>query len=311
MQEIVIECVPNFSEGSDRNKVLAILDAMRVDGVSLLDWSLDGDHNRSVVTIAGSPLAVVEAAVRAAGRAAELIDLTAQRGVHPRIGATDVIPFVPISGISLAQCAILARQAGLEIWSRFNIPIYFYEAAASRPDRALLEQVRQGQFEGLRELVLRDAARRPDLGGPELHPTAGASAVGARKFLIAYNLYLDRPDVTAARAIAKALRASSGGLDGVKAMGVLVHGRAQVSLNITDFRVTPVGRVFAAVNRMAATHGTKVVDGELIGLLPEDAFERDSEWVRLIGGFKPEEKILERRLKQPLEWPISSQAYKA
>ncbi len=311
MQEVVIECVPNFSEGNDHNKVHAIVDAMRVDGVSLLDWSLDGDHNRSVVTIAGSPLAVVEAAVRAAGRAAELIDLTAQRGVHPRIGATDVIPFVPVSGISLAQCAILARQAGLEIWSRFNIPIYFYEAAASRPDRALLEQVRQGQFEGLRELVLRDAARRPDLGGPELHPTAGASAVGARKFLIAYNLYLDRPDVSAARAIARALRASSGGLDGVKAMGVLVQGRAQVSLNITDFRVTPVGRVFAAVNRLAATHGTKVVDGELIGLLPEDAFERDSEWVRLIREFKPEERILERRLKQPLEWPNSSQAYKA
>ena len=240
MNETLIECVPNFSEGSDRNKVRAIVDAMRVDGVSLLDWSLDSDHNRSVVTIAGPPQAVVEAAVRAAGKAAELIDLTAQRGVHPRIGATDVIPFVPVSGISLAQCAILARQAGLEIWKRHNIPIYFYEAAASRPDRALLEQVRQGQFEGLRELVLRDAARRPDLGGPELHPTAGASAVGARKFLIAYNLYLDRPDVTAARAIAKALRASNGGLMGVKAMGVLVQGRAQISLNITDFRLTPV-----------------------------------------------------------------------
>ncbi len=307
MNETVIECVPNFSEGCDRNKVRAIVDAMRVDGVSLLDWSLDGDHNRSVVTIAGPPAAVVEAAVRAAGRAAALIDLTAQRGVHPRIGATDVIPFVPISGISLPQCAILARQAGLEIWHRHNIPIYFYEAAASRPDRALLEQVRQGQFEGLRELVLRDAARRPDLGGPELHPTAGASAVGARKFLIAYNLYLDRPDVTAARAIAKALRASSGGLDGVKAMGVLVRGRAQVSLNITDFRVTPVGRVFDALNRLAGKHGTKVVDGELIGLLPEDAFERDSEWVRLIKGFNPEERILERRLKQPLEWPGSGQ----
>ncbi len=305
MSESVIECVPNFSEGCDRNKVRAIVDAMRVDGVSLLDWSLDSDHNRSVVTIAGPPAAVVEAAVRAAGRAAALIDLTAQRGVHPRIGATDVIPFVPVSGISLAQCAILARQAGLEIWSRYSIPIYFYEAAASRPDRALLEQVRQGQFEGLRELVLRDAARRPDLGGPELHPTAGASAVGARKFLIAYNLYLDRPDVTAARAIAKALRASSGGLDGVKAMGVLVQGRAQVSLNITDFRVTPVGRVFGALNRLAGKHGTKVVDGELIGLLPEDAFERDSEWVRLIRGFNPEERILERRLKQPLEWPGS------
>jgi glutamate formiminotransferase / 5-formyltetrahydrofolate cyclo-ligase len=303
MSNTVIECVPNFSEGSDRNKVRAIVDAMRVDGVSLLDWSLDGDHNRSVVTIAGPPAAVVEAAVRAAGKAAELIDLTAQRGVHPRIGATDVIPFVPVSGISLAQCAILARQAGLEIWRRHNIPIYFYEAAASRPDRALLEQVRQGQFEGLREQVLRDAARRPDLGGPELHPTAGASAVGARKFLIAYNLFLDRPDVTAARAIAKALRASSGGLEGVKAMGVLVQGRAQISLNITDFRLTPVGRAFAAVNRLAAVHGTKVVDGELIGLLPEEAFERDSEWVRLIHGFKPEERILERRLQQPLDWP--------
>jgi glutamate formiminotransferase len=307
MSETVIECVPNFSEGCDRNKVCAIVDAMRVDGVSLLDWSLDNDHNRSVVTIAGPPAAVVEAAVRAAGRAAALIDLTAQRGVHPRIGAADVIPFVPVSGISLAQCAILARQAGLEIWSRYNIPVYFYEAAASRPDRAMLEQVRQGQFEGLRELVLRDAARRPDLGGPELHPTAGASAVGARKFLIAYNLYLDRPDVTAARAIAKALRASSGGLDGVKAMGVLVQGRAQVSLNITDFRITPVGRVFDALNRLAGKHGTKVVDGELIGLLPEDAFERDSEWVRLIRGFNPEERILERRLKQPLAWPGSGQ----
>jgi len=307
MSETVIECVPNFSEGCDRNKVCAIVDAMRVDGVSLLDWSLDNDHNRSVVTIAGPPAAVVEAAVRAAGRAAALIDLTAQRGVHPRIGAADVIPFVPVSGISLAQCAILARQAGLEIWSRYSIPVYFYEAAASRPDRALLEQVRQGQFEGLRELVLRDAARRPDLGGPELHPTAGASAVGARKFLIAYNLYLDRPDVAAARAIAKALRASSGGLDGVKAMGVLVQGRAQVSLNITDFRITPVGRVFDALNRLAGKHGTKVVDGELIGLLPEDAFERDSEWVRLIRGFNPEERILERRLKQPLAWPGSGQ----
>jgi len=307
MSETVIECVPNFSEGCDRNKVRAIVDAMRVDGVSLLDWSLDNDHNRSVVTIAGPPAAVVEAAVRAAGRAAALIDLTAQRGVHPRIGAADVIPFVPVSGISLAQCAILARQAGFEIWSRYNIPVYFYEAAASRPDRALLEQVRQGQFEGLRELVLRDAARRPDLGGPELHPTAGAIAVGARKFLIAHPLWLDRPDVTAARAIAKALRASSGGLDGVKAMGVLVQGRAQVSLNITDFRITPVGRVFDALNRLAGKHGTKVVDGELIGLLPEEAFERDSEWVRLIRGFNPEERILERRLKQPLAWPGSGQ----
>src|SRR5580692_1390512 len=270
MSETVIECVPNFSEGVDCRKVEAIVNAMQVDGVSLLDWSLDGDHNRSVVTIAGPPQAVVEAAVRAAGRAAELIDLTAQQGVHPRIGATDVIPFVPVCGISLPQCAILARQAGLEIWNRHNIPIYFYEAAASRPDRALLEQVRQGQFEGLRELVLRDAARRPDLGGPELHPTAGASAVGARKFLIAYNLYLNRPDVTGARAIAKALRASNGGLHGGKAMGLLVRGRDQVPVHIAAYRPPAVGQVFDAVRSLAGTHGSKVVDAELIGLLPED-----------------------------------------
>ncbi len=166
MDETVIECVPNFSEGSDRKKVHAIVDAMRVDGVSLLDWSMDSDHNRSVVTIAGPPLAVVEAAVRAAGRAAELIDLTAQRGVHPRIGATDVIPFVPVSGISLAQCAILARQAGLEIWSRYNIPIYFYEAAASRPDRALLEAGAPGTIRGPARAGLARCGAAPRSGRP-------------------------------------------------------------------------------------------------------------------------------------------------
>jgi glutamate formiminotransferase len=303
MREAVIECVPNFSEGNDRGRVLAIVDAMRVEGVSLLDWSMDGDHQRSVVTIAGPPQAVVEATVRAAGKAAELIDLTVQRGVHPRIGATDVIPFVPVSGISLAECAMLARQAGLAVWNRYGIPIYFYEAAASRPDRALLEHVRQGQFEGLRESALRDVTRRPDLGGPELHPTAGAIAVGARQFLIAYNLYLDRPDLAVARAIARAVRASSGGLKGVKAMGVLARGRAQISLNITDFRLTPIGEVFAGISRFAESHAAKVVDAELIGLVPEEAFERDSEWVRLMSEFKPEERILERRLLQPLEWP--------
>ena len=164
---------------------------MSVEGVHLLDWSMDADHNRSVVTIAGAPSAVVEAAVRGAGKAVELIDLTVQQGLHPRIGAADVIPFVPISGIKLDQCALLARQAGLEIWRRFGIPAYFYEAAAARPDRANLEDVRRGQFEGLRDAVRKDASRRPDLGGPELHPTAGACAVGARKFLVAYNIYFD------------------------------------------------------------------------------------------------------------------------
>src|ERR1700691_3423730 len=170
----IVECVPNFSEGRDAACVEAIVGAMRVEGVQLLDWTMDGAHNRSVVTIAGDPAAVVEAAIRGAGKAVELIDLTRQEGVHPRIGAADVIPFVPVKGIKLEQCALLARQAGLEIWRRYGVPVFFYEAAAARPDRANLEDVRRGQFEGLREAVNRDPSRRPDLGGPDLHPTAGA-----------------------------------------------------------------------------------------------------------------------------------------
>jgi glutamate formiminotransferase / 5-formyltetrahydrofolate cyclo-ligase len=240
----VVACVPNFSEGRDSKRVEAIVAAMRMAGVHLLDWSMDADHNRSFVTIAGEPAAVVESAVRGAGKAAELIDLTRQEGVHPRIGAADVIPFVPIAGIKLEQCVLLARQAGLEIWQRFGVPVYFYEAAAARPDRANLEDVRRGQFEGLRDIVRKEAVRRPDLGGPGLHPTAGASAVGARKFLVVYNVYFDTADVAVVRAIAREIRAASGGLKGVKAMGVLAHGRAQLAMNITDFDATPVSQVF-------------------------------------------------------------------
>ena len=176
----IVECVPNFSEGRDLETVLEIVRAMRVDGVHLLDFSMDVDHNRSVVTIAGAPEAVVEAAIRGAGKACELIDLTKQKGEHPRIGAADVIPFVPVTGVSLVQCAMLARQAGMGIWRRFGVPVYFYEAAAARPDRVNLEDIRRGQFEGLMKEALRDTTRRPDVGGPELHPKAGASAVGAR-----------------------------------------------------------------------------------------------------------------------------------
>ena len=299
----IIECVPNFSEGADAEKVREIVRAMRVDGVSLLDWSRDGDHNRSVVTIAGEPESVVEAAVRAAGKAAELIDLRAQKGVHPRIGAADVIPFVPVSGISLAQCALLARQAGLAIWHRFGVPVYFYEGAAARPDRMNLEDVRRGQFEGLSKDVKRDPTRRPDVGGPELHPSAGASALGARKFLIAYNIYLKDNDVALARSIARDIRASSGGLLGVKAMGVLANGRAQVSMNITDFHRTPVARVHAAVVEMAEHHGSGAAEGEIIGLIPEEAYEPNAEWVRQTLDFDPDRKVLERRLKKPLPWP--------
>jgi glutamate formiminotransferase len=276
---------------------------MRIDGVHLLDWSMDTDHNRSVVTIAGEPSAVVESAVRGAGKAAELIDLTRQQGAHPRIGAADVIPFVPISGIKLEQCVLLARQAGLEIWRRFSIPVYFYEAAASRPDRANLEDVRRGQFEELREASQREAARRPDVGGPGLHPTAGACAVGARKFLVAYNIYLDSTDVAVARAIAREVRAASGGLKGVKALGVTAHGRAQLTMNITDFQATPLSEVYKTVSRLAARHKTALVEGEVIGLIPEAACERESEWMRQLIEFDPMAKILENRLASPMAWP--------
>lgn len=305
--EPIVECVPNFSEGTDRGKVEEIVRSMHVDGVHLLDYSLDADHNRSVVTIAGSPQAVVEAAVRAAGKAAELIDLTRQSGVHPRMGAADVIPFVPVSGLSLVQCALLARQAGVAIWRRFGVPVYFYEAAASRPDRIHLEDVRRGQFEGLQRDSPHDTLRQPDIGGPELHATAGASAVGARRFLIAYNIYLaaggSTEAVGLARSIAKEIRASGGGLFGIKAMGVVANGRAQVSMNITDFHKTPMTRLHAAVTEIAARHGVDIAEGEVVGLIPEQAYEPNAVWVRQTPQFDPEEKVLERRLKHPLAWP--------
>jgi glutamate formiminotransferase len=277
---------------------------MREDGVHLLDWSMDADHNRSVVTFAGEPAAVVEAAVRGVGKAIELIDLTCQEGVHPRIGAADVIPFVPVKGIKLDQCVLLARQAGLEIWRRYGVPVFFYEAAAARPDRQNLEDVRRGQFEGLRDAVQKEPSLRPDLGGPGLHPTGGACAVGARKFLVAYNIYFDSADVAIARAIAREIRAASGGLKGVKAMGVLAHGRAQLSMNITDFEATPISQVHRAVVSLATRHKTMVTKGEVIGLIPEAACERESEWMRQLVQFDPETKVLERRLAHPLTWPV-------
>jgi len=299
----IVECVPNFSEGTDARRVKAIVAAMRVEGVHLLDWSMDADHNLSLVTLAGDPAAMVEAAVRGVGKAVELINLTRQQGVHPRIGAADVIPFVPISGIKLEQCALLARQAGQEIWRRFNVPVFFYGAAAARPDRADLEEVRRGQFEGLRDAVAKDSSRRPDIGGPNLHPTAGACAVGARKLLVAYNIYFNSADVAMVRAIAKGIRAASGGLKGVKAMGVLAHGRAQLAMDITDLDVTPLSQVYRAVSALALRLKAAPVEGEVIGLLPETACERDSEWMRQLTGFDAQTKILERRLAAPMAWP--------
>src|SRR5579864_7910870 len=201
----LIECVPNFSEGRDAARVDAIVAAMsKVPGVYVLDREMDADHNRCVVTLAGEPDAVAEAALLGVGKAQELIDLTLHKGAHPRIGATDVVPFIPIDGVSIEDCVALARRVGEEIWNRYRIPVYFYEAAARRPERANLENIRRGQFEGLREEMKRDHNRLPDIGEPKLHPTAGATVVGARKFLIAYNVNLNTSDVGIANKIAKA-----------------------------------------------------------------------------------------------------------
>ena len=294
----LIECVPNFSEGRDLTKVDALVEAMSaVPGVWVIDRTSDADHNRSVITLVGKPEAVAEAAIRAAGKAAELIDLTQHSGVHPRIGATDVIPFIPLEGISMDECVALARHVGQELWKRYRIPVYFYEAAATRPERVNLENIRRGQFEGLREAALRDPDRSPDVGEPRLHPTAGATAVGARKLLIAYNIYLDTNDVSIAKEIARAIRSSSGGLRHVKAIGLEIESRglAQVSVNLTDFGETPLYRVFEMVKREAQHRGCAVVGSEIIGLIPRKAIELWGEYDLQLENFSPA-AILENRI---------------
>ena len=302
MARRLVECVPNFSEGRDTEKVEAIVAAIRsVPQIVLLDRELDADHNRSVLTFAGPPEAVVEAAIRGAGKAIEVIDLNRHSGVHPRIGAADVIPFVPIEGVTLEDCVRLAEHAGNEIWQRFQTPVYFYESAARRPDRVNLENIRRGQFEGLRAEVRTNPERLPDVGGPELHPTAGATVVGARKFLIAYNIVLNTPNVEIAKQIAKAIRFSSGGFRYVKAMGVPLasRGLAQVSMNLTDFEETPVHRVFEAVRTEAERYGVDVVGSEVVGLVPRKALEMAAEFYLRCENFRPE-LIFENRLAESI-----------
>lgn len=264
----VIEAVPNFSEGRDPAVLARIVDAIQAPGVQLLDASRDADHNRSVVTVAGEPAAVLEGLFRAVATAAELIDLFTQRGVHPRLGATDVVPLVPIAGITLEECAALARQLGARIGTELELPVYLYEAAATRPERRNLADVRRGQFEGLvREIGL--PARAPDFGPARVGP-AGAVIVGARGFLVAYNFFLATADVGIAQAIARQVRQSDGGLPGVKAIGLLVSGRAQVSVNLVDYTQTPLHVLSERVAQLARELGTEFVEAELIGLLPQD-----------------------------------------
>src|ERR1700726_1629139 len=291
----LVECVPNFSEGRDKAKVDAIVAAMKMDGVYLLDREMDADHNRCVITLVGEREPLQEAAIRGVGKAAELIDLNVHRGAHARMGAADVVPFVPIEGVSIEDCVAMARQVGAEIWKRYQIPVYLYEAAATAPERQNLENVRRGQFEGIRAEIAPDPARRPDFGDPRLRPTAGARAVGARKFLIAYNVFLSTPDVQIARKVANAIRFSSGGLRFVKGAGFLVRGMAQVSMNLTDFEQTPIHRVFEMVKREAARHGVSPVSSEVVGLIPKKALEQAAEWFLQVENFDSS-LILENRL---------------
>ncbi|HZD32942.1 MAG TPA: glutamate formimidoyltransferase [Candidatus Angelobacter sp.] len=291
----LVECVPNFSEGRDKAKIDAILEAMKMDGVYLLDREMDADHNRCVITLVGEPANVAEAVIRGVGKAAELIDLTQHTGAHPRMGAADVVPFIPIDGVTLEDCVVLARRVGEEIWKRFRVPVYLYEAAAQRPDRQNLENIRRGQFEVLRQEVRTNPDRLPDFGQAALHPTAGAVVVGARKFLVAYNIYLNTPDVEIAKKVAKTVRFSNGGLRYVKGMGVGVRGLAQVSMNLTDTDQTPIARVYEYVKREAARYGVMPLSSEIVGLIPKKTLEDAAEWFLQIENFDSS-LILENRL---------------
>jgi glutamate formiminotransferase / formiminotetrahydrofolate cyclodeaminase len=291
----LVECVPNFSEGRDKAKIDAIVEAMKINGVYLLDREMDADHNRCVITLVGEREAIQEAAIRGVGKAAELIDLTRHQGAHPRMGASDVVPFIPIDDVTIEDCVAMARHVGEQIWKRFQIPVYFYEAAATAPERSNLENIRRGQFEGIRDEIATNPARRPDFGELRVHPTAGATVVGARKFLIAYNVFLNTTDVDIAKKIAKAVRFSNGGMRFVKGAGFLVRGMAQVSMNLTDFEQTPVHRVFELVKREAARYGVMPTSSEIVGLIPKKALEQAAEWFLQVENFDSS-LILENRL---------------
>ena len=296
----IVECVPNFSEGRRPEVIDAIVQAITSTGnIYLLGREMDADHNRAVITIAAAPEAIGEAVIRGVETAIKHIDLTQQRGEHPRIGAADVIPFVPIRGVSLADCVEIAKKTGAEIAQRLRIPVYLYEAAANRPDRTNLENVRRGQFEGLRDEIVTNPDRKPDFGEARIHPTAGATAVGARKPLVAYNINLNTSEVGIAKQIAKRIRFSGGGFRNVKAMGVLLKDRnqAQVSMNLTDFEQTSMEIVFETVRREAERYGVSVGSSEIVGLIPQKALQKTAEFYLRVENFRPE-MILENRLDQ-------------
>ena len=291
----IVECVPNFSEGRREKVIDQIVTAMAgCAGAQVLDVQSDPDHNRSVVTLVGEPKAVVEAAFQGIAEAAKLIDMNHHRGEHPRMGATDVVPFVPIRGLKMEDCVELARQLGKRVGDELGIPVYLYEAAATRPERCNLADVRRGEYEVLKEEIATDRNRAPDFG-PAALGTAGATAIGARPALIAYNVYLNSDDVKPAQAIARAVRHSSGGLRHVKALGLLVEGQAQISMNLTDYLHTPVHRVLEMIRSEAARHGLTVTHSEVVGLLPAEALIDAARFYLQLADLSPSQ-ILENRL---------------
>jgi glutamate formiminotransferase/formiminotetrahydrofolate cyclodeaminase len=293
----LVECVPNFSEARRPEVVEAIQEAITaVPGIQVLDRNSDMDHNRSVITFVGSPKDVEEAAYQAIAKAAELIDLNQHSGEHPRIGAADVVPFVPISGITIEECVEIARRLGSRVGETLQIPVYLYERAATRPERQNLEDIRRGQYEGLKEEIASNPEREPDFGPARLGP-AGATVIGARPFLIAFNVYLTSQDVNIAKKIARTIRHSSGGLRYVKALGLSVEGRAQVSMNLTDFQKTPMAQVVEMIRREAQRYGVAIHHSELVGMIPQAALTEAAVWYMQLDQFEPHQ-ILERRLEE-------------
>lgn len=301
MWEKIVECVPNVSEGKNQETIRAIRSALEgVAEVKVLDVESDPDHNRSVFTFAGTPTGVKEAVLALFREAIPRIDLRTHRGEHPRMGAVDVVPFVPVRGVTMEDCVALSREVGREIWERFRVPVYLYANSATRPEREDLAAIRKGEFEGFFEKI-KDPNWAPDFGEPEVHPTAGVVAVGAREFLIAYNVYLNTNDVRVAKAIAKAIRGSSGGLRYVKALGFEIRerGLVQVSMNLTNYKKTPIPRVLELIRREAARYGVSVVESEIVGLVPQEALDQVVEYYLQLPKLDPG-MVFERRLEEAL-----------
>src|SRR6185295_7687964 len=294
----LVECVPNFSEGRNSETVAALSRAIEtVETTCVLDRHIDPDHNRSVITFVATPEKIVDAAVIVVARAAELIDMRRHQGEHPRLGATDVLPFIPISGVTMQDCVRLAHEAGQRIANELSIPVFFYEQAALKSDRVNLEDVRRGALELLREQIAVDPARAPDAGPLVVHETAGAIAVGARPFLIAFNVNLKTAEVAVAKQIARTVRARHGGLPFVKALGFTLstRGLVQVSMNLVNYEATGMTAAYNAVRDEAVKLGVEISSTEIVGLVPEKALDRHADYFTKLENFS-EDKILEHRL---------------